>query len=302
MNPRHGKPERMRVHLVDGTFELYRAHFSPRPGPPPIDGRDLKATIGVVASLMALLRDPEESVTHLAVAFDNPIRSFRNDLFPPYKSDEGVPPDLRAQFDRVEQAVRALGVVVWSMGDFEADDALASAAWRFASEDRQVRLLTPDKDLGQCLQGQQVVQVDRIRRKTIDCESFRTRWGIDPALMPDLLALVGDSADGLPGVPGFGIKTAALVLNRYGGLESIPLDPGSWDGVRGAERLCSALVGHWDAARLYKRLATLRHDVPLEEDLEALRYRGPAESWPQWCEEHQQRDWVQFRTPTRTAG
>lgn len=287
----------MRLHLVDGTFELYRAHFSPRPSPRAIDGRDLKATIGVVASLMALLRDPEESVTHLAVAFDNPIRSFRNDLFPPYKSDEGVPPELRAQFHLVEVAVQALGVVVWSMAEFEADDALASAAWRFADPDRQVRLLTPDKDLGQCLRGQQIVQVDRIRRKTIDCGSFRARWGIEPELMPDLLALVGDSADGLPGVPGFGVKTAALVLNRYGQLENIPLDPRSWDGVRGAERLRSALADHWESARLYKRLATLRHDVPLEEDLEALRYRGTAASWSQWCEAHQLQDWVEFRTP-----
>lgn len=301
MIPRSGKRETlrkscyggaMRVHLVDGTFELYRAHFAPRPGHRAPDGRDIKATVGLVASLAALLRDPEEGVTHLAVAFDNPIRSFRNDLFPAYKSDEGVPPELRSQFDSAERAVAALGVVVWSMREFEADDALATAARRFSGAAEQVRILSPDKDLGQCLRADTVVQVDRIRRKTIDLDAFRVRWGIAPTSMPDLLALVGDSADGLPGVPGFGLKTAAALLARYVHLDEIPLDGTAWPSeVRGAKRLSAALREHLEAARLYRRLATLRDDVPLEEDLEVLRYRGPSAGWAQWCEETGRPEW-----------
>jgi 5'-3' exonuclease len=162
----------MRLHLVDGTYELYRAHFAPRPGHESPAGRDLKATVGVVASLLYLLHDRAEDVTHLAVAFDNPIRSFRNDLYPFYKSDEGVPPELRAQFDAVEEAVRSLGVAVWSMNEHEADDGLAAGAFKFRDEVDQVRIMTPDKDLGQCIRGTRVVQVDRRQMKETDEAAF----------------------------------------------------------------------------------------------------------------------------------
>ena len=165
----------MRLHLVDGTYELFRAHFSPRPGQTSPDGQDVKATVGVTSSLLALLHDPKEAVTHLAVAFDNPIRSFRNALFAGYKTEEGVPPELLAQFDLVEEAVRSIGVTVWSMKDHEADDALATAAARWAEDVEQVRLLTPDKDLGQCVRGQKVVQVDRRQEKEFDEEGVRAQ-------------------------------------------------------------------------------------------------------------------------------
>jgi 5'-3' exonuclease len=262
----------MRLHLVDGTFELFRAHFSKRPARLSPDGRDIKATLGLVDSLRALLRDPGESVTHVAVAFDNPIRSFRNDLFAGYKTEEGVPPELLAQFDGVEEAVRALGVTVWSMREFEADDALATAAFRFRDQVEQVRILTPDKDLGQCLSGRRVVQVDRIRGHEIDEEALRARRGVGPESIPDLLALVGDAADGIPGLPGFGERTAAALLARHIHLESIPDDPALWPpGIRGAAQKGAVLASGREAALLYRRLATLARDVPLSEALEDLR-------------------------------
>jgi 5'-3' exonuclease len=265
----------MRLHLVDGTFELFRAHFSKRPSRLSPDGRDIQATLGLVDSLRALLRDPREAVTHVAVAFDNPIRSFRNDLFAGYKTEEGVPPELLAQLDDAEDAVRALGVTVWTLREFEADDALATAAARFRDQVDQVRILTPDKDLGQCLSGRRVVQVDRIRDREIDEEALRTRRGIGPESVPDFLALVGDPADGIPGLPGFGERTAATLLARHVHLESIPDDPGRWPaGIRGAPRLAGTLAAGREEATLYRRLATLVRDVPLVESLEDLRWRG----------------------------
>ncbi|MEI7745204.1 MAG: 5'-3' exonuclease H3TH domain-containing protein, partial [Chloroflexota bacterium] len=241
----------MRLHLVDGTFELFRAHFSPRPARVSADGRDVKATLGLSESLRALLRDPREAVTHAAVAFDNPIRSFRNDLFAGYKTEEGVPPELLAQFDAAEEAVRALGVTVWSMREFEADDALASAAFRFRGEVDQVRILSPDKDLGQCISGRQVVQVDRMRGREIDEAALRARRGIGPESIPDFLALVGDSADGIPGLPGFGEKTAAALLARHVHLEAVPDDPAAWpEGIRGAARLAAVLASSRAAPRI----------------------------------------------------
>jgi 5'-3' exonuclease len=264
----------MRVHLVDGTFELFRAHFSPRPGKV-VAGVDVKATVGVVASMLALLEDTEEAVTHLAIAFDNPIASFRNELFEGYKSDEGVPASLRAQFDLVEVAARALGIVVWSMNRWEADDALATAATRFAGSDVQVRILTPDKDLGQVLSGDRIVQVDRVRRKIIDEAAMRSRRGVAPKSIPDWLGLVGDSSDGIPGIPGFGEKSAATLLARYETIEAIPDDAARWDvKVTGAPRLAGTLASMRKEALLYKELATLVRDVPLEEELADLEYKG----------------------------
>jgi len=260
----------MRLHLVDGTFELFRAHYSKRPAHP------MKATRGLAQSLLALLASPIEQVTHVAVAFDNPIRSFRNDLFPYYKSDEGVPLDLRAQFDSAEDAVRAVGAVVWSMRDFEADDALATAAARYGAEVEQVRILTPDKDLGQCLVADHVVQVDVIRKRVLDEQTLLARRGIRPESIPDFLALTGDEADGIPGLPGFGERTASALLGRFVHLEFIPLDARQWpESIRGADRLLQTLRDRLGDVLLYRQLATLRRDVPLQESLEDLRYRGP---------------------------
>ncbi len=265
----------MRLHLIDGTFELFRAHYAKRPERLAPDGRDVKATVGVLTSLIYLLDDAEESATHLAVAFDNPIESFRNELFAGYKTGEGMDPNIVAQFDLVEQAVAALGVTVWSMARFEADDALATAARRWRNDVAQVRILSPDKDLGQCVTGNRVVQVDRIRKRVIDEDGVYAKHGCAPASIPDWLALVGDSADGIPGVPGFGAKTAAALLTRYRTMEAIPRVSAHWDvKLRGAMRLAATLHEMRDEVALYKTLATLAEDVPLAESLEDLRWRG----------------------------
>jgi len=277
----------VRLHLVDGTYELYRAHYSPRPGHLEPSGRDAKATVGIVESLLALLHDANETVTHIAVAFDNPIRSFRNDLYPPYKSDEGVPPELRSQFDAAEVAVRAIGVTVWSMREYEADDGLASGARRFRDRVEQVRILSPDKDLGQCLRGDRVVQVDRRQKKVTNESAFRAERGFGPDSMPDFLALAGDSADGFPGLPGFGKKTAAMILGAYERLERIPADAADWKvKPRGALQLAATLVEHRADALLYRKLATLVDTVPLADSLDDLKFNGvPRARFERWCDE-----------------
>lgn len=265
----------MRLHVIDGTFELFRAHYSKRPGRFAPDGMDVKGTVGVVSSLIGLLDDPDEQVTHIAVAFDNPIESFRNDEFAGYKSGEGMEPAIVAQFDLVEDAVAAIGVTVWSMDRYEADDALATAAKRWRDQVAQVRIMTPDKDLGQCVTGNRVVQVDRMRRRVIDEDGVMAKNGVPPASIPDWLALVGDTADGIPGVPGFGAKTAAALLSRYGTVEAIPPHSVHWDvKVRGAMRLASTLNERREDAALYKHLATLVEDVPMSETLDDLRWQG----------------------------
>ena len=240
-----------RLHLVDGTFELFRAHFSPRPGQRDASGRDVKATVGLAASLLQLLEDREEAVSHIAVAFDNPVESFRNDLFDGYKTGEGMPEELAAQFDAAERATAALGATVWSMDRYEADDALASGAARFRDEVEQVRLMTPDKDLGQSIRGTRVVQIDRMRKKLTDEQKLRDLRGVGPASIPDWLGLMGDSADGIPGIPGFGAKSAAAVLAHYERIENIPemrrigrsrcAAPNGWrqTSPSGAKRRCS---------------------------------------------------------------
>ncbi len=277
----------MRLHLVDGTYELFRAHFAPRPDHRAPSGNDAKATVGIVESLLALLHDPQEAVTHIAVVFDNPIRSFRNDLFPHYKSDEGVPPELRAQFDAAEDAVRSVGLAVWSMREYEADDGLASGARRFRDQVEQVRIMTPDKDLGQCLQGDRVVQVDRRQKKVTNEAAFRAERGFGPHSMPDFLALTGDSADGFPGLPGFGKKTASLLLSVYEHLEGIPADPLQWKvKPRGALQLAATLVEHFEDASLYRKLATLVETVPLADSIDDLKLRGvPRARFENWCEQ-----------------
>jgi 5'-3' exonuclease len=276
----------MRLHLVDGTFELFRAHFSGRPASP------RKATVGLVASMLALLQDKSEQVTHIAIAFDNPIRSVRNDWFDGYKTEEGVPPELLAQFDDAEAGVRALGMVVWSMDRYEADDAIATAAARWRDEAEQVRMLTPDKDLGQSIRAQRVVQVDRIRKRVIDEDELVRSRGVWPSSVPDWLALVGDAADGIPGIPGFGKKTAAALLSAFGRLEDIPSEPNAWPaGIRSADRLAATLREQMDRALLYRKLATLIDDVPLGERLEDLAWSGvPREAFAAWCDAEGQQE------------
>jgi 5'-3' exonuclease len=277
----------VRLHLVDGTYELFRAHFARSPGREDPQGRDVKATVGVVASLLRLLDDPTEAVSHLAVAFDRPIVSFRNDRFAGYKDGSEVDPALLAQLTRIEEAVAALGIVVWSMDRYEADDALATAAVRFAPDVEQVRVLTPDKDLAQVVDEDHIVQVDRVRDVERDAAGVRERFGVEPASIPDLLALVGDTADGIPGLPGFGAKSAATLLARYGHLDAIPADAGDWDvPVRGAARLAATLAERRDDVRLYRELATLVTDVPLPQGLPDLAWAGvPRAAFLRWCDE-----------------
>lgn len=261
------------MHLVDGTYELFRAHY----GAPPArtaDGRVVGATRGLLRSLWSLLRQPE--VSHVACAFDSVIESFRNDLFAGYKTGDGIDPDLRGQFELAEHAVRALGISVWSMVEFEADDALASAAARYAADPRVERVLlcSPDKDLAQCVTAK-VVCLDRRRRTVLDTAGVAAKFGVRPESIPDWLALVGDSADGIPGIRRWGAKAAATVLSRYGTLAAIPADAHDWDvAVRGAAGLADSLARDRQAADLYRLLATLRTDVPLPTDVEALRWRG----------------------------
>jgi len=262
----------MQLHLLDATFELFRAYYGQPPARAP-DGREVGAVRGLIRSTVVLLRDP--AITHVAAATDHVIESFRNQLFAGYKTGEGIPPDLWAQFPLAEEALAALGVVVWPMIDFEADDALATAAARFASASERVVILSPDKDLAQCVRGTRVVMHDRIRGATYDEAGVQARFGLPPAAIPDMLALVGDTADGIPGLPGWGRKSAAAVLAAHGHIEDIPDDPAAWRAaVRGRERLAATLAAHRAEARLYKTLATLRTDVPLAESLEQLRWQG----------------------------
>ena len=264
----------MRLHLVDGTFELFRAHFG-APGASSPNGMEVGATRGFLRSLLALLREP--GVTHVAVAFDHVIESFRNRLYAGYKTGEGLPPELLTQFPLAEQAAQALGVVVWPMVEFEADDAIATAAarWSDAPGVEQVVICSPDKDLMQCVRGERVVALDRIRRKVTDEAGVVEKFGVSPSSIPDLLALVGDDADGIPGVPRWGAKSAGTVLAHYRSLDAIPDAEGEWGvSVRGATALAEQLRQHREEARLYRTLATLRTDVPLAESLDQLQWRG----------------------------
>jgi 5'-3' exonuclease len=265
----------MHVHLVDGTFELFRAYYG---SPPTLDehGNEVGAVRGLVRSMLALVG--ERDVTHVAIAFDHVIESFRNALYPGYKTGDGIDPALFAQFGPAEDACRALGLVVWPMVEFECDDALATAALRFAAAPSVERVVvcSPDKDLAQCVQGERVVCFDRMRRKALDERGVVEKFGVYPKSIPDWLALVGDSADGYPGIPRWGAKSAAAVLGVYERLEAIPADPAEWRAaVRGAPALAASLGEHLAEAFLFRQLATLRTDVPLAESLEDLRWRGP---------------------------
>jgi 5'-3' exonuclease len=275
----------MRIHLVDGTYELFRSYFGAPPKKAP-DGREVGATLGLLNSLLALLTKP--GVTHMVCAFDHVIESFRNDLFPGYKTSQGVAQDLLAQFALAEQAVAALGVVVWPMVEFEADDALASATRRFGSEDGvdQIVICSPDKDLAQLVAGNQVVRWDRRRDIVYDEAAVLAKFGVRPASIPDWLALVGDSADGYPGLSGWGPKSASVMLSRYEHIEAIPDDPAQWGLDAGrALRLAERLRAHQEEALLYRRLATLRDDVPLHQRLADLEWRGAHQHLKRLCAE-----------------
>lgn len=270
------------VFLIDGTYELFR-HFFAVPRAADADGREMGAVRGVVGSLLALL---EEGVTHIGVATDHVVESFRNELWPGYKSSEGIAPEILAQFQPLEAALEALGVVVWKMERHEADDGLASAAVRAAADRRveQVFICTPDKDLAQVVDGRRIVQFDRRAGVVRDAAGVRERFGVDPASIPDYLALTGDAADGFPGVRGWGAKSAAAVLARYGRLEEIPDDAAAWDvKVRGAARLAAALAAARDDAALFRDLATLRTNVPVLDAVDDLRWRGPRPPFFDFC-------------------
>jgi len=259
----------MDVHLVDGTYELFRYHYAP-------NNRDRShgATVGVVGTMLQLI---EDGATHLGVATDHVIESFRNDLWPGYKSSAGMPPELLDQFPAVEAALEAAGFVVWPQVAFEADDAMAAAAAVAAADGRVERVLicTPDKDLGQCVGGK-VVQLDRRKGVVVDAAGVQARLGVPPALVPDWLGLVGDSADGFPGLPGWGAKSAAAVLRRWGRLEDIPTDPLAWDaGVRAAGRLNDTLREQFDLALLFRRIATVDLRAPVSRSVDELRWTGP---------------------------
>ena len=264
----------MKVHLVDGTYELFRAYFAMPKSIGPA-GQPTGAVRGIMQTLMALLR--EDDVTHIACAFDSVITSFRNDLFDGYKTGEDTPEDLKEQFELAERAVSALGIVVWSMVEFEADDAIATAArrWMADSSVEQVVMCSPDKDLAQVVCGSKVVGLDRRRNTVLDEQGVFEKFGVPPESIPDFLALVGDSADGIPGVPRWGAKSSSQVLQKFGHVENIPDDPDLWGvKVRGANSLAQSLSENGDAALLYKELATLRIDVPIVEDLEDLKWAG----------------------------
>jgi 5'-3' exonuclease len=283
------------VHLVDGTYELFR-HFYAVPSRPCVGerpsgggvGMDIGAARGVVDNMVRLL---EGGATHLGVATDHVIESFRNDLWPGYKTGVGVDPALLRQFDVLEEALEAFGITVWAMVEFEADDALGAAAALADADDRveQVQILTPDKDLGQCVRGRRVVQVDRRKNLIIDDDGVRAKFGVAPESIPDYLALVGDSADGFPGLPGFGAKSAAAILARYGHLTDIPASPGQWDvpGMRGAAKLATTLQAQIAEALLFRTLATLAIDGPEVGEVDEWRWRAPgpqAEAWARYLD------------------
>jgi len=273
----------LKIHLVDGTYELFRNHFGAPPKKSP-DGREVGATLGLLRGLYALLT--QSGATHVACAFDHVIPSFRNDLYPGYKTGEGVDPNLLAQFPLAEEAARALGVVVWPMVEFEADDALATATRRFQDEPGvdQIVICSPDKDLAQLVTGSRVVCWDRRRDIFIDEAGVLEKYGVRPVSIPDWLALVGDAADGFPGIPGWGAKSAAAVLERFEHLEAIPKDAQTWGLPAGrAAKLAESLAQHEEEAYLFRRLATLRSDVPLTETLSDLEWRGASPRLKEFC-------------------
>jgi 5'-3' exonuclease len=272
----------MDVYLIDGTYELFR-HFFAMPSTADASGQEIGAVRGVLASVVSMV---EKGTTHLGVATDHVVESFRNDLYPGYKTSEGVPPELLSQFPILEEALESMGVKVWPEVYFEADDALASAAANAAKDDRvrKVFICTPDKDLGQCVADTRVVQLDRRRDLLRDEAGVIAKFGVRPQSIPDYLAVVGDSADGYPGVAGWGVKAAALTLSQYAHLEDIPKDWRAWHAsIKKARPLSESLFSAWDDALLFRTLATLRLDVPVFETVEELRWQGPRADFEKTC-------------------
>jgi 5'-3' exonuclease len=276
----------LKIHLIDGTYELFRNHFGAPPRKSP-DGREVGATLGLLRSMLMLLTSP--GVTHVGVAFDHVIESFRNDLYPGYKTGEGIDANLLAQFPLAEEALAALGVVVWSMVEFEADDAIASAVKRFQKSKsvEQIVIGSPDKDLAQLVSGDRIVCWDRRREVVIDEAGVMEKFGVAPESIPDWLAVVGDSADGYPGISGWGAKSASAVLALYRHLEDIPQDPKQWQAGTispgRAASLAQSLASHWEDALLFRKLALLREDVPLQEKLTDLQWRGADSRLKDFC-------------------
>jgi 5'-3' exonuclease len=266
----------MKLHLVDATFELFRAFYSPgRPMEYGPDGRPVNAVHGLVDSMLSLLREPD--VTHIGAATDHVIESWRNDVYRGYKSSAGMPPDLLSQFNDAERALRALGITTWAMVEDEADDAIATAVARFDDDPRleQIVICSVDKDLAQCVDDARVVLRDRMRRITYDEAGVISKFGVRPKSIPDYLALVGDSSDGYPGLPGWGSKSAAAVLHRWGSLDDIPESPLDWDlPLRGASRLAATLREQRADALLYRRLAILNRDAAIDGSLDDLEWQG----------------------------
>jgi 5'-3' exonuclease len=282
----------VQVHLVDATYELFRAHYAPRPDVRGRDGIILSGVSGLCDQLLYLLR--EEGATHVGCATDRVIESFRNELYPGYKSSAGMPTELLSQFPIAEAAIEALGLALWPMVEWEADDAIAAAAERFAGDPGVERILicTPDKDMAQLVDDSRVVLWDRRRNLTYDDAGVRAEWGVAPASIPDWLALVGDSSDGFPGLPGWGAKSAAAVLAVYASLEGIPPRASHWEvpSLRGAPVLAATLRDHWDDAILYRSLARLRTaadgvEIP-QSSADELRWDGaPRDRWEEFCDE-----------------
>jgi 5'-3' exonuclease len=273
----------MDVHLVDGTYELFRHYFAV-PAAQDVSGQEIGAVRGVLNSVLYMI---ERGATHIGVATDHVVESFRNDLYPGYKTSAGVAHELLSQFPILEEALKAMGVVVWPMVYFEADDALASAAAKASENERvgQVIICTPDKDLGQSVVGARVVQLDRRRNILRDEDGVVAKFGVKPRSIPDYLAVVGDSADGFPGVAGWGQKSAALALSRYPHLEDIPKDWRAWHpSIGSARRLSASLFGSWDNALLFRTLATLRLDVPVFETVDDLRWQGLRPGFEEMCD------------------
>ena len=273
----------MDIYLIDGTYELFR-YFYAVPSAKDASGQEIAAVRGVVGSVLSMI---EAGATHVGVATDHVIESFRNDLYLGYKTSEGVDPALLSQFPILEDALQSMGVVVWPMSEVEADDALASAAAKAAQDDRvrQVLICTPDKDLGQCVVGSRVVQLDRRRETLRDEAGVIAKFGIKPSSIPDYLGVVGDSADGYPGIAGWGAKTAAAVFSQYPHLEDIPNDWRRWDPIiRRARPLAESLFAAWGDALLFRTLATLRVDVPVFTSIDDLLWKGPAEDFKRTSE------------------
>lgn len=272
----------MDIHLIDGTYELFRYFFAV-PFSKDAKGQEIGAVRGVLGSVFSMI---EAGATHLGVATDHVVESFRNDLFPGYKTSEGVAPELLSQFPILEEALQAMGVLVWPMTYFEADDALASAAAKGSRDARvqQVQICTPDKDLGQSVSGTRIVQVDRRRELVRDEAGVEAKFGVKPASIPDYLAVTGDTADGYPGITGWGAKAAAAVLSRYSHLEGVPKHFHQWDpSIKRARTLADSLFTSWDDALLFRTLATLRLDVPVFDSIDELLWRGPSSGFEDYC-------------------